>query len=107
MKKIMMAIVACGLLVGTFAHAADANYNYTNTEERMYLRLCEAVISNNKLKLHQALKRSGVSYKQMQEGLVCNGQDPITFAMLSGSEKTAHMIAARTKLDVDTILAKN
>lgn len=108
MKKLMMTVAACSLFAGTFAHAGDSdNQLFVNDEDRMYLRLCKAVRTNNKLHLHLTLKKEGVSYEQMQEGLVCNGQDPITFAMLSGSEETAHLIAARTQLDVDAILAKN
>lgn len=108
MKKRMIIITTCAAITASMTqvtHASDALF--MNDEDRMYLRLCKAVRSNNKLHLHLTLKREGVSYQQMQDGLVCNGQDPITFAMYSGSERVAHVIAENTELDAATTLAKN
>lgn len=108
MKKRMMTLITCALLAAPLAQLANAgNTLFVNDEDRMYLRLCKAVKSNNKLHLHLTLKHEGISYQQMQEGLICNGQDPITFALYSGSKKIAQVIADHTESDVSTILAKN
>jgi hypothetical protein len=104
MKKFILSVLVTGLMVSTMA-AADVRYSAS--QERMLISLCKAVKSDSMVKLSYTLKRANISYLDMQDGLVCNGKDPITFAMLNGAEHTAHMIARRTNNDPSTFVAKN
>jgi hypothetical protein len=118
MKKLLTTLITSTVLAASLSTAVNAGEQITVSGKRpdaivlsgadaMYLRLCNAVISNNKLNLHSTLKRERVSYQQIQDGLVCNGQDPVTFAMYNGSEETAELIARRTRKVTSTIVAKN
>lgn len=107
MKKLLLSVLVTGLMVSATSQAGSRAKAFNASHERTLVGLCEAVKSNNKLRLHHALKEAGISYAKMQEDLVCNGKDPMTFAMLNGSEDTAHLIAKRTDLDASSIIARN
>jgi hypothetical protein len=107
MKKLLLSVLVTGLLVSATSQAGTRAKAFDASHERTLVSLCEAVRSNNKMRLHHTLKQARISYSEMQEGLVCNGKDPMTFAMLNGSEDNAHLIAKRTNIDPSSIVAKN
>jgi hypothetical protein len=45
--------------------------------------------------VHRAIKNSGIKAKTVSEGLVCNGYDPVTFAMVNNAQKTAKFMARK------------
>jgi hypothetical protein len=108
MKKLTMTLATCSILFGAFAQAGGHDKQlFMTDQDRVNIKLCKAVKSNNRLHLHLTLKHANISYEEMQKGLVCNGQDPITFAMLNSSEKTASTIASRTHQEERVVLAQN
>lgn len=102
MKKLaLVAVVMAGVGVSGMANAA-----IDPATEANLVRICKALKSDSKIRLHQAIKRSRLNYKQVAKGLKCNGQDPFTFAMAHKADTTANLFARRANLDVDGLLAK-
>ncbi|MFT5312220.1 MAG: hypothetical protein ACI8Z9_000697 [Paraglaciecola sp.] len=101
-NAILISILSAGiLLVGS----AQANYIDPATEHNL-VKICEALKSNSKIRLLKAVKLSGLSFKKVAKGLVCNGHDPVTFALVNNSHKTAKLVARRSNMDYDALLAK-
>ncbi|WP_339722026.1 DUF3718 domain-containing protein [uncultured Paraglaciecola sp.] len=103
MKKIIIgSIITAGLLL---AGSAQARYIDKKTEANL-VKICEAIKSNSKIKLHIAIRDSGINAKAVSKGLVCNGYDPVTFAMVNKAENTGKFMARMSKVDYDALLAK-
>ncbi|HBU52821.1 MAG TPA: hypothetical protein DEB45_16330, partial [Alteromonas australica] len=54
----------------------------------------------------RAVKRSRLSFQTLNKGLVCNGQDMLTFALTHNASTTGKLIARRTNADSATLTAK-
>ncbi|MFQ3198203.1 MAG: cytosine/adenosine deaminase-related metal-dependent hydrolase [Paraglaciecola sp.] len=104
MKKLLLVtVIGLGLLAGGTAHAD----NYISPQiEKSLVNICEAIRSNSRIKLHLAIKNSGLNVKRMMKGLVCNGQDPLTFAQLNGADKTGKLLAGSVNADYSERLVK-
>lgn len=103
MKKIIIgSIITAGILL---AGSAQAKYIDKNTEANL-VKICEAIKSNSKIKLHLAIKDSGIKAREISKGLVCNGYDPVTFAMISNAQNTAKYMARKGGVDYEALLAK-
>tara|TARA_R110002167_G_scaffold100491_4_gene262273 strand:+ start:563 stop:877 length:315 start_codon:yes stop_codon:yes gene_type:complete len=101
-KSLLIASLLTGvcLVNMTQVHAMDKNM-----EEKL-VKVCEAAKSDSRIKLQQAISNVSTGYKEIAESLVCNGVDPITFALNNGSVKTAKLLASRSQKDFDEMLAK-
>ncbi|WP_034475291.1 DUF3718 domain-containing protein [Aestuariibacter salexigens] len=104
-KAIFIATMAATLGFASLSSAVNAA-TYDKEMEEDLINVCEALSSNSKLRLHLAVKKSRVSYQELGRGLVCNGQDAVTFASLNGADITASLLAKRAGLTVDGVLAK-
>jgi len=103
MKKIIIgSIITAGILL---AGSAQANYIHKNTETNL-VKICEAIKSDSKLKVNRAIKGSGIKARAISKGLVCNGYDPVTFAIVSGAKNTAKFMAHKGGVDYAELLAK-
>lgn len=103
MKKIIIgSIISAGILL---ASSAQAKYIDERTEVHL-VKICEAIKSDSKIKLHIAIRDSGINSKEISKGLVCNGYDPVTFAIVSKAENTAKYMARKANVDYDALLAK-
>ena len=103
MKRIIIgSILTAGILL---ASSAQAKYIDKNTKANL-VEICEAIKSNSKIKLYIAIRESGIGTKAISGGLVCDGYEPVTFAILSGAEKTAKFMARKSGLDYEALLAK-
>lgn len=103
MNKIIIGsiITAAILLAGN----AQAKYIDKDTEAHL-IKICEAIKSDSKIKLHIAIRDSSISAKAISEGLVCNGYDPVTFAIVNKAENTAKFMARKGNVDYEALLAK-
>jgi len=101
-KVIFVSILLSGAIL--LAGSAQANYISVDMEKRL-VKICEALQSDSKIKLHKAVKDSGLSYKKVVNDLVCNGVDPVTFALNNNSSRTAKLLAIRGNVDYDRLLA--
>jgi hypothetical protein len=100
-KAIIVSILSAGIVL---AGSAQANYIDPVTERHL-VKICKALKSNSKIRLHRAIKNSHLSYKAVGKGLVCNGDDPVTFALKNESNKTAKLLANKANMSYDELLA--
>jgi hypothetical protein len=101
-KAILVAVLSASVLL---AGSVQANYIDPITE-RSLVNICKALKSDSKIRLLIAVKNSHLNYKVLAKALVCNGHDPVTFALINNANKTAKFMAARSDVDYDTLLAK-
>jgi hypothetical protein len=103
MKKIIFgSILTAGILLTGNAHANSID----KSTEAHLVKICEAIKSDNALKLHHAIKNSGVRARIIGQGLVCNGYDPVSFAIVNNAKTTAKFMARKSGVDYETLLAK-
>ncbi|WP_100643963.1 DUF3718 domain-containing protein [Alteromonas facilis] len=76
------------------------------TLEKDLVRICEALKSDSKLQLHRAVKRSRLSFKQINQGLVCNGDSAQDFALSHDAQQTADLLARKSKLNTEVLTAR-
>lgn len=91
--------VSLFLILGvTFCLSSISHANELSPRlEKKLVKVCEAIQSNNRFKLHRAIKNSGVDKREIVKGLVCNGMDGESFAMSVNASDTAKMMASRKK----------
>jgi len=87
-------------------NAKDRLSTFEPHVEHKLVKICEALISDNRFKLRSAIKSSGLSNKLIAEGLVCNGMDSVTFALSVNATKTASYLAKRSSLDYNELVTK-
>tara|TARA_B100000809_G_C14668118_1_gene362155 strand:+ start:58 stop:372 length:315 start_codon:yes stop_codon:yes gene_type:complete len=103
MKKIIIgSIITAGILL---AGNAQANSINKNTETHL-IKICKAIKSDSQYRVNRAIKNSGIKAKTISEGLVCNGYDPVTFAMVNNALTTAKFMAKKSGVDYNALLAK-
>jgi len=103
MKKLLIStIITAGILL---AGSAQANYIDPVTESKL-VKVCEAIKSDRLIKVNVAVKNSGISIKQIANGLVCNGLDPVSFALANDAQKTAKFMAKRSNVIDREFVAK-
>ena len=103
MKRIIIgSILTAGILL---AGSAQANPIDKGTEAHL-VKICEAIKSDSKIKLHVAIRNSGIKSKAISKGLVCNGYDPVTFAIVNKAQNTAKFMARKSGVDYEALLAK-
>ena len=103
MKKIIIgSLLTAGILL---AGSAQANSIDKNVEAHL-VKICEAIKSDSKYKVNRAIKNSGIKAKTVSESLVCNGYDPVTFAMVNNAQNTAKYMARKSGVDYEALLAK-
>lgn len=102
MKKLALAAV----IITSIGFTGAASAKIKDSREESLIRICEALISDKPIRLKRAMKKAGVSFKQVNEGLVCNGENAINFALLHDAGKTAGLVARKTRQDIDSMIAK-
>lgn len=107
MKKLLLvALVAVGSMITSSSFAGQSKAAYMDPVlEKSLVKICKALKSNNKLRLMRAIKNSRLKPEAISEGLVCNGQDPFTFALLHSADNTASYLAKRVNKDISSMLA--
>jgi hypothetical protein len=103
------------LIAGTLAIAFSVNVN-AKSESTQYsgyvpeaslVKVCEALQSNNKLKLKNAIENTRINKRTMSKKLKCNGMDPVSFALSVNADKTAGLVAKYSGIKTtDTRIAK-
>lgn len=104
MKKLTaVAFVVASLGLAGNASAALMIQDHT---EASLVKICDALKSNSKHKLSRAIKKSGYTYKTIASGLVCNGEDAMTFALNNEASNTANLLARKANINADALVAK-
>ena len=103
MKKLLISsIITAGILLAGNAQAS----NIDPIVESKLVKVCEAIKSDSLIKMKTAVRNSGVDMKQIANGLVCNGADPVSFALANDAEKTAKYIAKKSNINYEELVAK-
>lgn len=104
LKTVLFGIIAASSVVLATAQASAASIE--PNLERDLVRVCEALKDNDRMALNKAVKLSRVSYKNLVEGLKCNGMSALEFAHFHKSDKAANLLALRANLRSDELVAK-
>lgn len=83
-------IAAMALSVSATAQAAYPAYL-----ENDLIKICTAIRDNKPVRLQRIVKKTGLSYRQLHNGLVCNNVDMLTFAAKHQSEATSQLLVRR------------
>jgi hypothetical protein len=103
MKKVIIStILTAGILLAGSAQAS----NIDPMVESKLVEVCEAIKSDSLVKVNKAVKESGIGIKKLANNLVCNGQNPVNFALANDAEKTAQYIATKSNANQQEFLAK-
>ncbi|MDO6565529.1 DUF3718 domain-containing protein [Alteromonas sp. 1_MG-2023] len=94
-----------GATLALAASLANAN-GYPESSEKDLVAVCEAIQDDNRLALHKAVKRSRISYKDLHKGLVCNGEDMLSFAQSNNAISTGDYLARRVNAEKSVLTAK-
>lgn len=105
MSRRVTQLALIGMTLSLTVTAASAA-SYPQELEKDLIAVCEAVKSDNRLKLHRAVKATGLNMKNLHSGLVCNGQDMITYAVANGADVNAQHIARRISASPRVLTAK-
>ncbi|GGZ65876.1 DUF3718 domain-containing protein [Paraglaciecola chathamensis] len=87
------------------ATSVSAEYMDPSVEKKL-VKVCAAIKSDSRVRLHMAIKRSGIKPRELAKGLVCNGHDPVTYAALNNANKTGVLMANKLNVDYQELLAK-
>ena len=97
MKKVIISsIITAGILLAGSAQAS----NIDSVVEAKLVKVCEAIKSDSVTDLTAAARNSGLDIKQITNGLVCNGADPVNFALANDAEKTAKYMATKSNIEL-------
>jgi hypothetical protein len=103
MKKLLISsIISAGILL---AGNAQANKIDSVTENNL-VKVCEAIKSDSLIKVKMAVRDSGIGIREIANGLVCNGADPVNFALANDAEKTAKYMANKRNGKHQELVAK-
>ncbi|WP_185967923.1 DUF3718 domain-containing protein [Thalassotalea sp. PS06] len=100
--KTLKVIATTGLIASLTAFGVNAQGAYNTYMETALVDTCKAAMSNSTMKLRSTLKSYRLDAKTAALGLVCNGEDVITFASNRGAMKTADYM--NEKLDGASII---
>lgn len=101
-KAIISTIISAGLFLAGSAQAAN---EMDPAVESKLVKVCEAIKSDSVIKVNVAIRDSGLGMKRIADGLVCNGYDPVSFAMANEAQKTAKFLAKKSAADNQEFLA--
>jgi hypothetical protein len=103
MKKVIIStIITAGIIL---SGNVQAKYIDPVTESKL-VKICEAIKSDRLIKVHSAVKNSGISMQQITNVLLCNGADPVSFALANDAIKTAKFMAKRSNVVDEEFVAK-
>jgi hypothetical protein len=103
MKKVIIStILTAGILLTGNAQAI----NIDPVLESKLVKVCEAIKSDSLLKVNVSVRDSGVGIRTIANNLVCNGVDPVSFALANDAVRTAKYMAQRSTVNGQEFLAK-
>lgn len=102
----LKTVTALALLIT--GGATQAKYApITENLEKDLVNICQAIKDNHKIRIRKAIKHSGFTKRHVSEGLVCNGMEPLEFALFNNAIKSAEYIAGKSHLNAAVLAYKN
>jgi hypothetical protein len=90
-RKATFALLAGASL--TFTAAIANAKDYPLHMENDLVAVCTAIKNDSRLALNRAIKNTGLRFSELNAGLVCNGQDMLTFSLTHNATQTNSVIA--------------
>ncbi|TKB45667.1 DUF3718 domain-containing protein [Thalassotalea mangrovi] len=87
--KTLKVIATTGLIASLTAFSVNAQGAYSSYMETALIDTCRAALTDSTFKLRKTLDEYNLKAKTVALGLVCNGEDVITFAANRGATNTA------------------
>ncbi|MGQ8364234.1 DUF3718 domain-containing protein [Glaciecola sp. 1036] len=103
--KLILAVSASLAFLFSVNANAGSSIQYTDSDKRMLVEVCKAIKSNSKVKLNKVLHKNRITFDEMAKGLVCNGQDALSFAKYHDADENFDLITKRTKAREEEIVA--
>ncbi len=95
--KSAATVMSVCLVAGGVSFSANASYpKYLESD---LVKICSAIKNNKSFQLHMAIKKSGLTYRAVEKGLVCDSMDIHTFAQVNNAQATGELLARRLKYD--------
>ncbi|MEW9799325.1 DUF3718 domain-containing protein [Alteromonas sp. CYL-A6] len=104
MKMFKTVLLGCAFATTLAAVPAMAN-TYPVQIENDLVAVCDAIKDNSLQSLRKAVKQSRLSFRDLNEGLVCNGDDMLSFATRHNATFAADLIVRRTLRNKDQMTA--
>ena len=101
-KLLISSIISAGIVLAGNAQAS----NIDSVTENNLIKVCNAIKSDSLTKVKVAVQESGISIRKIANGLVCNGSDPVSFALANDAEKTAKYMANNVSINHQEFVAK-
>jgi hypothetical protein len=101
-KTLISTIIVAGILLAGNAQAS----NIDSVVESKLVKVCEAIKSDSPIKVNTAVRNSGAGIKHIANSLVCNGVDPVSFALANNAEKTAKYMAQKGNVNYAELVVK-
>ncbi|MFT6207809.1 MAG: hypothetical protein ACJA0T_001724 [Colwellia sp.] len=101
-KLLISSIITASILLAGNAQAS----NIDSVTENNLIKVCNAIKSDSLVKVKVAVQESGISIIKIANGLVCNGFDPVSFALANDAEKTAEYMANKISANHQKLVAK-
>jgi hypothetical protein len=101
-KTLISTIITAGILLAGNAQAS----NIDSVVEGKLIKVCEAIKSDSLIHVNTAVRNSGIAMTLIANSLVCNGYDPVSFALANDAKKTAKYMAKNSNGKHQALLAK-
>jgi hypothetical protein len=101
-KLLISTIITAGILLAGNVQAS----NMDSVTEGNLVKICNAIKNDSLIKVKVAVQESGISMREIADGLVCNGVDPVSFALANDAEKTAKYMANKSSVNQQEFVAK-
>lgn len=98
----LVSLIMSGLFFGSTVQAAP----FPAHVEKNLTAICKAIKSNKPMAINRAVRESRVSYRALYKGLVCNGQDMLSFAATHNASVSSDFVARRVKREPRVLTAK-
>jgi len=106
LSKITIKTGAILALVFATLISSQAMARIDKSTEAKLVKICHALKSDSRIRLHRTVKQSRLGYKQIATGLKCNGKSAIEFALFNNAKKTAGLLVSKAHIKDDHMLAK-
>ncbi|GAB5380481.1 MAG: hypothetical protein Alis3KO_26210 [Aliiglaciecola sp.] len=104
--KNVLGAAALTLLFVSVSASANAGTRLDKSTEAKLVKICHALKSDSRIRLHRTVKQSRLGYKQIAEGLKCNGKSAMDFALFNDANNTAGFLAKKANIKHEGMLAK-
>lgn len=106
MKTSIKLVMTIAIVLGSTSTAFANSENYPAYLESSLENICKAAKDNNLVKFKRAVRKSGLDFRTIENGLVCNHLSVLDFAIENRAKSTALYLAKKAYINKREVLAK-